>query len=362
MSMATRWFSLRRRLVVWLLAGVTVGWLTAVGVAYVDTHDEVVKLLEKRGESDKLGKKVQKELAEHLLLTMLTPLLIGLPVLGAWIWFITWRGLRPLNAIATEVGQRAPERLGPVSPPSAPREVRPLIEALNALFFRVDQAMERERAFTADAAHELRTPLAALATQAQVAARAADAAERDHALDQLIQVSTRASRLVDQLLTLARLDPAARSPLAPLRLDELAAAECADHGATAVDKQLDLELAAPAAVSLTGHADLLRVLLRNLLDNAIRYTPPGGRIRVAVQATPAGSVLTVSDSGPGIPVAQRAAALQRFHRLAGQDVEGSGLGLSIVARIAELHNAQLTLGDGIGAPGLAVTVTFTTHA
>lgn len=351
MTATTRWFSLRRRLLAWLLAGVTVGWLGAMGYAYVEARHEIEKYLE---DDDHGDEHVRQEIAEHFLKALLTPLLFGLPVLGGWLWFATWRGLKPLDEVAAELGRRAPERLDPVAPAAAPREVRPLLEALNALFARVGRAMENERAFTADAAHELRTPLAAITAQAQVAARARDAAERDHALAQLSASARRASHLVEQLLTLARLDPAAGLPMSALRLDTLAAEVCADHGAAALEKGIALELDAPAPVTVAGNAAMLRVLLRNLVDNAVRYTPPGGKVGVGVTARG----LTVSDSGPGIPAAQRADALRRLHRLAGQEVEGSGLGLSIVARIAALHRARLELADGIGRPGLGVRLTF----
>ena len=225
---------------------------------------------------------------------------------------------------------------------------------------RVGQTLDNERRFTADAAHELRTPLAAITAQAQVAARARDAAERDHALAQLTTSARRASHLVEQLLTLARLDPAAELPMSELRLDTLAAEVCADHGAAALEKNVALELAAPTPVTVSGNAAMLRVLLRNLVDNAVRYTPAGGKVGVGVTALHGEVLLTVSDSGPGIPAAQRANALRRLHRLAGQDIEGSGLGLSIVARIAELHRARLELADGIGRPGLSVKLVFRT--
>ena len=350
----TRWFSLRRRLLVWLLGGVTLGWLAAVGFAYVETRHEIMELLEKRERHEKLEKRVRQELTDHLLKTMLTPLLFGVPLFGVWIWFATRRGLAPLDMIAAELGRRAPEQLDPVVPVAAPSEIRPLLGALNTLFGRVGQTLDNERRFTADAAHELRTPLAAISTQAQVAARARDTAERDHALAQLSASARRASHLVEQLLTLARLDPAAGLPMSDLRLDQLAAEVCADHGARAVEKNIALELDAPAPVVVAGNAAMLRVLLRNLIDNAVRYTPAGGKVGVGVTAR----MLTVNDSGPGIPPAQREDALRRLHRLAGQDIEGSGLGLSIVARIAALHEATLELTDGIGQPGLSVRLGF----
>lgn len=359
--MTTRWFSLRRRLLFWLLTGMTAGWLGAVGFAYIETRHEMLEVFEKRAwrdQPEKIEKRIHKELTDHLLKTMLVSLLFGLPLLGGWLWFATWRGLKPLDAVAAEIAQRAPERLDPVVPVAAPREVRPLLEALNALFARVDQAMQNERAFTADAAHELRTPLAAISAQAQVAARARDAVERDHALAQLSVSARRASHLVEQLLTLARLDPARPLEMGQVRLDLLAAEACADHGAAALEKNITLELDAPQPVGVEGNEAMLRILLRNLVDNAIRYTPAGGKVEVGVTARQGVARLTVSDDGPGIPADKRAEALRRLHRLAGQEIEGSGLGLSIVARIAELHHAQLELRDGIGQPGLTVQVTF----
>ncbi len=301
---------------------------------------------------------VREDLAVHIAGRVLLPALFGLPLLGLWVWFATRRGLASIDAIAAQVTDRGPERLGALEPAEAPREIRPLLDALNKLFERVRHTLDNERKFTADAAHELRTPLAAIAAQAQVALRARDAAERDHAIDQLATGARRASHLVEQLLTLARLDPAAGLPMSTVRLDELAVALCADHGAAALEKNIALELAAPMPVSLMANDGMLRILLRNLLDNAVRYTPAGGQVRVAITASGGEVLLTVSDSGPGIPAEQRAQALRRLHRLAGQDIEGSGLGLSIVARIAELHHARLELADGIGDPGLTVRVAF----
>jgi two-component system sensor histidine kinase QseC len=297
---------------------------------------------------------VREEIAGHIAGRLLLPALFSLPLLGLWVWFATRRGLASLDAVAAQVAQRAPERLEPLTPAAAPVEIRPLLEALNDLFARVEQALDNERRFTADAAHELRTPLAALATQAQVALRARDAAERDHAIEQIASGVRRANHLVEQLLTLARLDPATELPKERVDLGALAAEACADHGAAALDKGIAVELDAPAAVQVTANGGMLRILLRNLLDNAVRYTPAGGQVRIRVLATAQGALLEVSDSGPGIPPAERESALRRFHRLAGQEIEGSGLGLSIVARIAELHGASLELADGFGGVGLTV--------
>ncbi len=304
----------------------------------------------------------RQELAGHIVGRLLVPALLGLPLLAAWIWFATRRALAPIDAIADQVERREPQHLAPLQPPSAPAEIRPLLEALNGLLARVGQALESERRFTADAAHELRTPLAALTVQASVAARARDSAERDHALAQITAGTKRASHLVEQLLTLARLDPNLGMTKSPVRMDELAAEVCADQAGLALAKGIQLELDAGADVGVLGNADLLRILLRNLVDNALRYSPPDGQVLIALK-TAAGKVcLSVSDNGPGIPAVQRDQALERFHRLVGQEIAGSGLGLSIVARIAEQHGAQLELRDGLkgvtGGWGLQVAVIF----
>lgn len=296
---------------------------------------------------------VRDELVSHTLWQLLLPALLGLPTLGAWVWLAIRHGLRPLDVVAEQIAAREPEHLDAVEPATAPVEVRPLVESINHLFARVEQAIEAEKRFTADAAHELRTPLAALAAQAQVALRARDADERRHAIDQLITSSRRGARLVDQLLTLARVDPAEAPPAGTVELDWLARQVCEINGPQAVENGVALELDA-LPTTVTGDADMLRILLRNLVDNAIRYTPSGGQVTVAVTER----TLTITDTGPGIPAEERDRVFDRFHRLAGQDKEGSGLGLSIVARIAERHGARIQLADGDGGVGLRVTVEF----
>lgn len=313
-------------------------------------HRYQVQLAESHG--------VRDDLIGQIAYRLMLPALLGIPLLGVWVWLATRRGLAPLAAVAGQIADREPQRLHALAPAAAPAEIRPLVEAINGLFARVERALEAESRFTADAAHELRTPLAALAAQAQVVLRARDEAERRHAVEQLVGSTRRAGHLVDQLLTLARLDPDDPGPaLSPLRLDRLAEEVCADHGPAALDKDVALELDA-APLEIPGNRDMLGILLRNLVDNAIRYTPPGGRVSVAVQAGREGPVLTVADSGPGIPPAERERVFERFHRLAGQEVEGSGLGLSIVARIAQRHEARIELGAGEGGAGLRVTVRF----
>ena len=300
---------------------------------------------------------IRDELIGQISWRLLLPALFGLPLIGLWVWLATRHGLSSLDSIAQQIASRAPHQLHPVNPASAPEEIRTMIEALNGLFQRVDTALEAERSFTADAAHELRTPLAALQTQLQVALRARDDAERDRSLGQLQSGLSRASHLVDQMLQLARLDPESDLPdRQAVDLARLAESVCADLGPQILAKNLDFELLADEGCSVPGQAEWLRVLLRNLVDNAIRYTPEDGQVRVSIKQQNGRCQISISDSGPGIPADQRATALRRFHRLNQCSLPGSGLGLAIVARIAELHGAHLELAEVALPPGLAVTV------
>ena len=302
---------------------------------------------------------IRDDLIGHIAWRLLLPALFGLPLIGLWVWLATRQGLSSLDGIARQIASRQAQQLQALDPATAPEEVRTMLEAINGLFLRVATTLENERRFTADAAHELRTPLAALQAQLQVAIRARDNDERERSLGQLQQGLTRASHLVDQMLQLARLDPESSLP-DPQQVDLSSLAEevCADLGAAILDKNLDFDLQAASPCMVTGQAEWLRVMLRNLVDNAIRYTPAGGTLQVRLVNQGNGPCLTVCDSGPGIPPAERAAVLQRFHRLNHGDQPGSGLGLSIVSRIVELHNARLELAPGDAGCGLCASATF----
>lgn len=300
---------------------------------------------------------VRDELVLHIAARLLLPLAIGLPVLALLAWWAIGNSLRPLKTVAGQIGQRHPEHLQPLEPSAAPSEIQPLVDALNILLQRVEQALDNERRFTADAAHELRTPLAALQAQLQVAQRATSDAERNHALRQLAIGIERSTRLVSQLLILARLDPQrSLEDREDIDLAALACEVCAELGPQALAKSQTLELEAATALFVAGNADLLRVLVRNLIDNAIRYTHAGGRIRVSAEVDNGAAELCVSDNGPGVPAAERQQMFRRFHRLAGQNQSGSGLGLSIAQRIVELHRGDIAVGDGLGGQGLSVRV------
>lgn len=307
------------------------------------------------GERYQLREELARSVASHLM----HPLVIALPALAVLIWLAIGWGLSPLARIAREVGGRAPDNLTPLDAAGVPREVTPLLRGLNALFGRVAASMDKERRFTADAAHELRTPLAAVKTQAQVALGARSAQERERALHQVIAGVDRTAHLVEQLLVLARLDPgAAVLQRQPVRLDELAAACLAELAPAAAAKRIDVGLEGKGGVTVAADPVLLGILLRNLVDNAVRYTPAGGAVSVVTEQRGAGAVLMVEDNGPGIPAAERSRVTERFYRVLGSGEEGSGLGLSIAQRIAELHGATLRLGEGRDGRGLRVEVVF----
>lgn len=302
--------------------------------------------------------RIRDELIGHIAWRLLFPALFGLPLIGLWVWLATRHGLASLNGLAGQIASRAPQQLQALVPATAPSEIRPMLEALNSLFKRVDTALETERRFTADAAHELRTPLAALQAQLQVALRARDNEERDRSLMQLQSGLSRASHLVDQMLQLARLDPESGLPNPqPVDLAEVTESVCAELGILILDKNLDFDFTTESGCIVTGQGEWLRVLIRNLVDNAIRYTPPGGRVHVAIARHASACRLEVTDSGPGIPPEEREAVQRRFHRLNQTEQPGSGLGLAIVARIAELHGARLELGEA-PTSGLKVSVTW----
>jgi two-component system sensor histidine kinase QseC len=274
------------------------------------------------------------------------PLVLLIPVLIGLIYFSVRRGLKPLDDLADEVASRSSENLQALTRTSVPREAQPLVLALNRLLDRLAATLENERRFTADAAHELRTPLAAVRVQAQVALASPAGETQLHALHQVLAGTARATRLVEQLLRLARLDPLARLPDPhPLDLAELARAAVADaHEAGVPDKSVGLAIPA-SPVPVSGDQDLLVAALRNLVDNAVRYTPPGSNITVFARVEHGEAVLGVANDGPGVPPEELPKLIERFYRGRDNTSEGSGLGLAIVRRIAELHDARLEVDN-----------------
>jgi len=300
---------------------------------------------------------VRDRLAADLAWRTIWPLVAALPLLGLLIWITVGRGLSPLARLAGDLGHRSPAALDPVPERDLPGELRPLVGALNGLLGRLSQALESQRAFVADAAHELRTPLTALSLQAQLAQRAGSEAERGTALAQLRGGIERATHLVEQLLVLARTESQSASGGASLavQLDDLARETASQLAPVASARGVDLGVERLERLTLTGDATSLRTMLDNLVDNAVKYTPPGGRVDLAVFRDGDQAAIEVRDSGPGIPAAERERVFDRFYRVAGSVQTGSGLGLAIARRIATAHRGTIRLGDAQPA-GLRVSV------
>ena len=316
-------------------------------------HEVLVQV----GEDHAARERIARRIARNALL----PLLLALPLVGLTIWWVVGRGLRPLRELGDELALRGPQDLRPLGLRDPPREVVPVATTIDRLLERIRESLDSERRFTSHAAHELRTPMAAIRAQAEVARDATDAGVRNAALEHVIEACDRAAHLIGQLLLLARVDEtAAGAGQVQCRLDEIARRVLADLAPSAMEQGVALELDADEVV-LRGDPALLEVLVRNLADNAVRH---GGSaaVRVTVRAGPGGASLSVADDGPGLTDDERAHLGQRFYRAASARGAGSGLGLSIVGRIAELHGARLIFGRGEGGTGLRAEVRFDAQA
>jgi two-component system sensor histidine kinase QseC len=306
-----------------------------------------------------LDLKIRDELARDMALGNLKPYFLGLPILGLLLALAVRQGLGPLRRIEAELARRTPEQLDPLTETDATRELSPVIQAMNRLFQRVGATLENERRFTSDAAHELRTPLAALKLQLQVAQRTADPTERAEAIAKALRGSDRMTHLVAQLLALARLEGSGASiEKLPVSLAMLVAEMASDFQGDAARRGIHIETEIAPEVQVAGNADLLAILLRNLIDNALRYVPAGGRVRISLEAQDRRVLLNVADDGPGVPTEEIVRLGQRFNRLGPQSSEGVGLGLSIVRRIAELHDGELTFGPGLDGSGLVAQLSL----
>lgn len=300
------------------------------------------------------------QLARSMIINAATPLVLGLPVLFLLLWFSIRRGLRPLAALSQEIIKRQPDNLTPIDASQVPDEVKPIVTALNDLLTRMAQTLEHERQFTDDAAHQLRTPLAAIQAQLYTARHTAEVAPHQLALEQMQSSVARGIRSVNQLLALARLDPRQDPPaFSKVNLEEIAETVCAELAPLALHRDQTLELLAePNLPRISGNAGMLSMLLSNLVGNAINYTPPGGQISVSLEPDGNGLRLAVSDDGPGIAPELRQRVFERFYRVTSQSQPGTGLGLSICQRIAEQHHATVTLSDGLHGRGLTAQVRF----
>jgi two-component system sensor histidine kinase QseC len=306
---------------------------------------------------------VRQELVNEITQDSLYPLTFMIPILLLMIWVGIDRGLQPIKKLAKQIAQRSPDNLEPVHVNfSVPNEILPLFTGLNDLLTKLKKAFERERRFTSDAAHELQTPLASIKTQTQVALRAQNREEQEHALKKATEGIDRASHMVQQLLSLARLEPIDNlSEVSSIDLCQLTRNLLGELDMEAHRKNIELSLDECGPVLIQGNKAAIEIMIRNLLSNAIRYTPDSGKVSTGITTTKESIRLRVTDSGPGIPEQDRERVFERFYR--GEDnqhIIGSGLGLSIAKRIADLHHASITLGSPESGTGLNVTIEFKT--
>jgi two-component system, OmpR family, sensor histidine kinase TctE len=296
--------------------------------------------------AETLDKRAQ--LANEIIKGVILPQFIILPIALALVWFALSRGLSPLAELQQRIRARRPDDLSPIESGQVPEEISPLVRSLNDMLARLSQTIQMQKRFIADAAHQMKTPLAGMRMQSELALRESDQAEIHRSLEQLSKSSESATRLVNQLLALARAEnqtPEAK-PFVPVELSELARTVVQDWVQTSFAHRIDLGFEQPGhPVMVTGNPIMLRELLSNLIDNALRYTPAEGRVTVRVRANAVEeqAILEVEDSGPGIPPAERPHVFERFYRILGSNAEGSGLGLAIVREIAQQHDAVVDI-------------------
>ena len=320
---------------------------------------QVAETLEKR-----------KTLATEIVKGTMVPQFVTLPLAVLLVWLALVRGIKPLAQLEKRIRARKPDDMSPLDDTAVPEEVAPLVSSINDLLSRLKVSLTTQKRFLADAAHQLKTPLAGLRMQADLAQRETDADELKKSLKHIGRASIRATHTVNQLLALARAETTGRS-LAKQQVDlvNIASEVMADSVPRALEKKIDLGYDGPAAgeqhTEMVGNATLLKELVRNLLDNAINYTPEGGQVTLRLLADPFSGVLVliVEDSGPGIPASERELVFEPFYRALGTNVDGSGLGLAIVQEIANQHDATITVEDAALAshpqtPGTRIAVRF----
>jgi signal transduction histidine kinase len=302
--------------------------------------------------------RVREALARAAAERVVIPLILLLPIMiGAVAWIVN-RGLLPLRFVTAEVQRRDVRSLTPLKTQDLPLEIEPLVSELNRLLERLQHAFSVQRAFISDAAHELRSPLTALRLQLQLLDRAPDEAARVEARGRLGAAVERAIHLVEQLLALARSEPQeTASDFGMVDLSAAAAEGITDSHELSMSRNIDLGLDATPNLFIRGDREALHVLVRNLVDNAVRYTPPHGSVQVRSRSIAKEAVLEITDTGPGIAPADRERVFDRFYRRAAIQESGTGLGLAIVKAIAERHGARIVLGDAPGG-GLRATVSF----
>ncbi len=292
---------------------------------------------------------VRDQLAVSAAMRIVQPMLVLIPFLAIAIWFVIVQSLQPLNRTARAVARRSPSSLEPLETEHLPFELKSLVDAINNLLKRLSESLSAQQRFASDAAHELRTPLAAIKLQAQLLARCRPEDRAKYAA-RLQQGVARATRLVEQLLTIARLDPEnADKPMSEVRLAAVAESTVEELSQSARDKAITLTARAEP-LTMIGMPDAIHLMVVNLTDNAIRYTPENGRIEIGVAREGDEAVITVTDDGPGIAPEERERVFERFYRALGTKVSGTGLGLAIVSRIVAMHGGTICVTDGFARP------------
>jgi two-component system OmpR family sensor kinase len=313
-------------------------------------HDSIIQLAQPYD--------ARRVFVSEMALNLLYPMLAQIPLIGLFIWLAVGRSLAPLDHISRAIHRRSASSLAPVEDTHIPEEIQPLVQELNGLLARLGTALAAQQRFTSDAAHELRTPLAAIKLQLSNLERAKDATEQQGALDKLHRGVDRAGHVVQQLLTFARLEPASAPGQARIDLAELARLSVEAHAEIAHARQIDLGLVRHEPAMVIGDAGQLRILIDNLVDNAIRYTPADGKVDVAAYPGPSGATLEVKDNGIGIAPEEHARIFERFYRVIGTQTDGTGLGLAIVRHIVDEHRGQIVVTDGIDGSGAGFILTL----
>lgn len=303
---------------------------------------------------------VRSEIALQSAKSVLLPLFFMLVLIALVCQIIIGQGFRALSRTASAIGRRSPSSLTPLSLKGLPAEIEPLVSSLNNLLEQLSDSLKAQKRFASDAAHELRTPLTALTLQIQLAERAKTEEARQKAFGRLKDGIKRATRLVTQLLTMARLDPDNRSqPLLPLDLTALAHSVCDELAPLATQKNIELKAASDKPAVAIANEDALRLLMNNLCDNAMRYTPADGHIEIRTYIRASKAFIEVCDDGPGVPETERERIFERFYRAEGtKTIPGTGLGLAIVRRVAELHGGTPSLDAGLNGKGVCFRISF----
>lgn len=301
---------------------------------------------------------IRDHLIQEFLFNILKPLLLLLPLVGL-LWFGIQRGLAPLHTLASQISSRDHGNLEPLASQGVPAEVSVMVAEINALFSRLKATLERFSRFTTNVSHELRTPISGIITHAHLALNTQQETARQKSLSNVIKGAKRLNHILDQLLTLARIDPdQLRDSFSQVDLHSTAIEVISECSPAALEKNLELELLGEGPSYIQGNEELTSILLRNLIDNAINATPNGGRISVKLELTAQGPLLQVEDTGPGVPEAERQRIFERFYRLPESSAQGSGLGLSIVQSIVTIHAGSISLTPREQGSGLLVSIQY----